>query len=43
MMVWQAVGAFEHFAGIRADAARMEAHFLKMVSRVGGAETRLQG
>jgi len=33
MMVWQAVGAFEHFTDIRPDAARMEAHFLKMVSR----------
>jgi shikimate dehydrogenase len=33
MMVWQAVGAFEHFTGIRPDAARMEAHFLKIVSR----------
>jgi len=32
MMVWQAVGAFEHFTGIRPDAARMETHFLKMVS-----------
>ncbi|HZT61804.1 MAG TPA: shikimate dehydrogenase [Burkholderiales bacterium] len=35
MMVWQAVGAFEHFTDIRPDAARMEAHFLKMVSRAG--------
>jgi len=34
MMVWQAVGAFEHFTGIRPDATRMETHFLKMVSRV---------
>jgi len=41
MMVWQAVGAFEHFTGIKPDAARMEAHFLKMVSRVGGADTRM--
>src|SRR2546430_3521108 len=32
MMVWQAVGAFEHFTGIRPDSARMEAHFVKMVS-----------
>jgi quinate/shikimate dehydrogenase (NAD+) len=31
MMVWQAVGAFEHFTGIKPDAARMEIHFLKMV------------
>jgi shikimate dehydrogenase len=36
MMVWQAVGAFERFTGIRPDAARMEAHFLKMVSRESG-------
>ena len=36
MMVWQAVGAFEHFTGIRPDATRMEAHFLQMVSREGG-------
>jgi shikimate dehydrogenase len=35
MMVWQAVGAFEHFTDVRPDAARMEAHFLKMVSRAG--------
>ena len=33
MMVWQAVGAFEHFTGIRPDAARMETHFLRMVAR----------
>jgi quinate/shikimate dehydrogenase (NAD+) len=43
MMVWQAVGAFEHFTGIRPDAARMEAHFLKMVSRVANADTRVPG
>jgi shikimate dehydrogenase len=43
MMVWQAVGAFEHFTGIRPDAARMEAHFLKMVSRTGKADTRILG
>jgi shikimate dehydrogenase len=36
MMVWQAVGAFEHFTGIKPDAARMEAHFLKLVSRIPG-------
>ena len=41
MMVWQAVGAFEHFTGIKPDAARMEAHFLKMVSRAGGADGRI--
>ena len=43
MMVWQAVGAFEHFTGIRPDAARMEAHFLKMVSRAGSADARTPG
>ncbi len=43
MMVWQAVGAFEQFTGIRPDAARMEAHFLKMVSRAGSADTRIPG
>jgi quinate/shikimate dehydrogenase (NAD+) len=39
MMVWQAVGAFEHFTGVKPDAARMEAHFRQVVSR-GGAGTR---
>jgi shikimate dehydrogenase len=43
MAVWQAVGAFEHFTGIKPDAARMEAHFLKMVSRVASADTRISG
>ncbi len=33
MMVWQAVGAFEQFTGIRPDAGRMETHFLRMVAR----------
>jgi len=33
MMVCQAVGAFEHFTGIRPDAGRMETHFLRMVAR----------
>ena len=32
MAVWQAVEAFEHFTGIKPDAARMEAHFRKMVA-----------
>lgn len=32
MMVWQAVGAFEHFTGVKPDAARMEAHFRKLVA-----------
>ena len=41
MMVWQAVGAFEQFTGIRPDAARMQAHFLKMVSRAGGVDNRI--
>jgi shikimate dehydrogenase len=43
MMVWQAVGAFERFTGIKPDAARMEAHFLKMVSRAGDANTQIPG
>ena len=43
MMVWQAVGAFEHFTGIRPDAGRMQAHFLRMVSRTGSADTRIAG
>jgi shikimate dehydrogenase len=32
MMVRQAVEAFEHFTGIKPDAARMEAHFREMVA-----------
>jgi shikimate dehydrogenase len=32
MAVWQAVEAFEHFTGIKPDAARMETHFRKMVA-----------
>jgi len=32
MAVWQAVEAFEHFTGVRPDAARMEAHFRSMVA-----------
>jgi hypothetical protein len=43
MMVWQAVGAFEQFTGLRPDAARMETHFLKMVSRAGRADARIPG
>ena len=43
MMVWQAVGAFEHFTGIKPDAARMEAHFRSIVSSVGSADTRTPG
>jgi shikimate dehydrogenase len=43
MMVWQAVGAFEHFTGIRPDAARMEAHFRQLVSRGSGAAARRPG
>jgi shikimate dehydrogenase len=40
MMVWQAVGAFEHFTGIMPDAARMEAHFRRMISGGSGAGAR---
>ena len=43
MMVWQAVGAFEHFTGIRPDAARMETHFRNLVSRAGSADARIPG
>ena len=43
MMVWQAVGAFEHFTGIQPDAARMEAHFRSIVSSVGSAAARTPG
>jgi shikimate 5-dehydrogenase len=43
MMVWQAVGAFEHFTGIKPDAARMEAHFRNIVSSVSSADTRIPG
>ena len=32
MAVWQAVEAFRHFTGIKPDAARMEAHFRRMVA-----------
>ncbi|MFT4171171.1 MAG: shikimate dehydrogenase [Rhodocyclaceae bacterium] len=32
MAVWQAVGAFELFTGIKPDAARMEAHFRRMLA-----------
>jgi shikimate dehydrogenase len=32
MAVWQAVEAFEHFTGIKPDAARMETHFRQMVA-----------
>lgn len=38
MMVWQAVGAFEHFTGVKPDPARMEAHFRSMVSPVGSIQ-----
>jgi shikimate dehydrogenase len=33
MAVGQAVGAFEHFTGIKPDAARMAAHFRQLASR----------
>ena len=32
MAVWQAVEAFEHFTGVRPDAARMESHFRRMIA-----------
>jgi shikimate dehydrogenase len=32
MAVWQAVGAFELFTGLKADSARMEAHFRRMLA-----------
>jgi shikimate dehydrogenase len=32
MAVGQAVGAFEHFTGLRADAGRMDAHFRRLVA-----------
>jgi shikimate dehydrogenase len=31
MRVWQAVGAFEHFTGVKPNAARMEGHFRNIV------------
>lgn len=37
MAVGQAVGAFEHFTGIKPDAARMAAHFRQLASRRSGA------
>jgi quinate/shikimate dehydrogenase (NAD+) len=43
MTVWQAVGAFEHFTGIKPDAARMEAHFRRMVSHGASAGARTPG
>lgn len=33
MAVGQAVGAFEHFTGLRADAARMDTHFRHLVAQ----------
>jgi shikimate dehydrogenase len=32
MAVGQAIGAFELFAGLKADAARVEAHFRRMLA-----------
>ena len=32
MAVGQAVGAFEHFTGLKADAARVDAHFRRLVA-----------
>jgi shikimate dehydrogenase len=43
MMVWQAVGAFEHFTGIKPDAARMEAHFRQLVAHRSGAGAPFPG
>ena len=40
MVVWQAVGAFEHFTGIKPDAARMEAHFRNIVSSAESENNR---
>jgi shikimate dehydrogenase len=37
MMVWQAVGAFEHFTGVKPDATRMEGHFRNIVSHTGAS------
>jgi len=37
MMVWQAVGAFEHFTGVKPDATRMEGHFRNIVSHAGAS------
>ncbi len=36
MAVGQAIGAFEHFTGLQADAARVEAHFRELVAARGG-------
>jgi shikimate dehydrogenase len=32
MAVGQAIGAFEHFTGRRADAARVDAHFRRLIA-----------
>jgi len=37
MAVWQAVGAFELFTGLKPDAARMEAHFLRLLDNSASA------
>ena len=37
MAVWQAVGAFEHFTGVKPDATRMEGHFRNIVSHAGAS------
>lgn len=37
MAVWQAVGAFELFTGRKPDAARMEAHFRRLLDNGGSA------
>jgi shikimate dehydrogenase len=33
MAVGQAVGAFERFTGLQADAARMDGHFRRLVGQ----------
>jgi shikimate dehydrogenase len=37
MAVWQAVGAFELFTGLKPDVARMEAHFRRMLAERAGS------
>jgi len=37
MAVWQAVGAFEHFTGVKPDATRMEGHFRNIVLHAGAS------
>jgi shikimate dehydrogenase len=37
MAVGQAIGAFEHFTGLAADAARVDAHFRRLISQGANA------